>query len=106
MSLKSNAISGFPTPPLMHFGVSKHRGTSYRAMTAATIATAKAPEAPTPLMLAAAPVGVAVAEAVWTACTPKVVPVMTCPLTVVVIVAGWGVAVVLLHPLQTPLQVE
>jgi len=69
----------------------------------------KAPEAPTALTPAASfelCVVVAVALAVCTACTPNVVPVTTCPLTVVVTVAGCGDAVVVLHPLQMPDQVE
>ena len=45
---------------------------------------------------------VAPALAVCTACTPKVVPVTTWPLTVVVTVAGLGLAVVVEQPLHVP----
>jgi len=73
--------------------------------------TTKAPEAPTTLAPAASfELGVEVELTVWlavcTACTPNVVPVTTCPLMVVVTVAGCGVAVVVLHPLQMPDQVD
>ena len=81
--------------------------TRYIAKAAPTMATAKAPGLPTPATCGAALSEVeVVATAVSRAWIPNVVPVSICPLTVVVTVAGEGVAVVELQPDQVPVQLE
>lgn len=73
------------------------------------MARTRAPHAPVlrtldaPLVLV---LEAAVPLVVATACTPNVVPVTTCPFTVVVMVAATGLAVVVLQPLHVPVHDE
>jgi len=83
----------------------------YKAIMVTKMAATSAPQAPRPPKEEAAPLSeLAVVVAAATAWIPKVVPVMTCVeppvVTVVVIVAGMGEAVVLLQPDQVPVQEE